>query len=79
MAVKLTKRQATNYRYFGGTLGVASGAIRYAIPTNRVSIDARAWTSAILAIGAVGCVIAGWTKKGNPITEHLVPDQIRDW
>jgi len=79
MVVKLTKSQASNYRYFAGTLGIASAAIRYATPTTRVSIDARAWSSAILAIGAVGCVIAGWTKRGNAITEYLVPDQIRDW
>jgi len=79
MAVKLTKNQATNYRYFAGTLGVASAAVRYATPSTRVSVDARTWSSAILALGAVACVTAAWTKRGNVITEYLVPDQIRDW
>jgi hypothetical protein len=79
MAVKLTKSQATNYRYFAGTLGVASAAMRYATPSAVVSIDLKNWTSGALAIGAVACVMAGWTKKGNVITEYLVPDQVRDW
>jgi len=79
MPVKLSRSEASNYRYFAGTLGVGSAAISYFVPSKIVSVDVRNGLAASMGIIALGCLSAGWNKRDNFLTKYFVPEKVRDW
>ena len=73
---KLTKREASNYRSFGSTASLFAGMVKLS------PVFDDNWRNAtalfIVTIG-VGALVAGWSKRSNPISHYLVPNAIRDW